>query len=124
MKKQLGIFLLILIWATAACSTIRLEYKAKAKDSKGQLNKVLIQRSYPVGGAFEPLCYITAIGLGGVCWFYTVMPTTDQKAQMRADAKDLITKQMGEKAEITDETVSRISWDQAPDEIHYQINDN
>ncbi|MGE0529564.1 MAG: hypothetical protein AB7G93_08515 [Bdellovibrionales bacterium] len=93
----------------SGCGTIRMAYEAQVNDQH-----VRVEKSYPVGGAYKELCYITAIGLGGSCWFYTVMPTVEQKNQMREDALRMVAQKLGNtNIEPKRESVYRVSWDKA-----------
>lgn len=113
MTKSLKILLLTFGFALTACSTVRFGYEGETKDSKGETKVVRVEKSYPVGGAFTPLCYITAIAAGGSCWFFLVMPTVDQKQTLRTDAIKLAKKELGvDNVEFANEKIERVSWEQ------------
>ncbi len=106
-----SITLSLLVFSFTSCATIRLGYEAKVTNSKGQNEVVKVEKSYPIEGAIKPLCIITAIGLGGSCWFYLAMPTTSQRAQFRTDALRLAKKSLNNEAiELQDEKISRVNW--------------
>lgn len=106
-----SITLSLLVFSFTGCATIRLGYEGKMTNQKGQNEVVKVEKSYPIGGAIKPLCIITAIGLGGSCWFYLTMPTTAQRALFRADALRLAKKSLNNEAiELQDEKISRVNW--------------
>lgn len=106
-----SITLSLLVFSFTSCATIRLGYEGKMTNSKGQSEVVKVEKSYPIEGAIKPLCIITAIGLGGSCWFYLAMPTTTQRALFRADALRLAKKSLNNEAiELQDEKISRVNW--------------
>jgi hypothetical protein len=107
-----------------ACSTIRMTYQAEVKPSNGKLQKFTHERSYPVGGANQELCIITGIFLGGYCWFYTVMPTVQQKDQVASDAKRYLVKQFPSGYTEANVVIDRQSWSDAePKSELKEIND-
>ncbi|MCB0363215.1 MAG: hypothetical protein KDD35_10855, partial [Bdellovibrionales bacterium] len=76
-----------------------------------QTELVRVEKSYPVGGALKPLCILTAIGLGGSCWYYLVLPTTQQKAQFKMDAQQLVKNELDlGPTDITREKITRVGW--------------
>lgn len=106
-----SIALSLLVFSTTSCGTIRLGYEGKLTNSNGQIEIVKVEKSYPIEGAIKPLCIITAIGLGGSCWFYLVMPTSAQRALFRTDALRLAKKSLNNEAiELQDEKISRVNW--------------
>jgi len=114
-SHRLFLALTIVCSFNVGCNTLRLRYMATSQDSPKGPQNVHVEKSYPVGGAIVPLCYITAIFYGGACWFYTVMPTVLQKNKIKEDARKLAAKQLSIPPEsLKDETVERISWGTGP----------
>jgi hypothetical protein len=98
---------LVLSILLSACGTVRMRYEDKV-DGKD----VVVEKSYPVGGAYKPLCYLTGIFLGGSCWFYLVMPTVEQKQVMREDIGPLLAQKLGVASVSTSNgKIKRISWE-------------
>jgi len=107
--------------STLACSNMRLRYTAKMASPKGEEQLVKLEKSYPVGGSYKTLCYVTAIAFGGSCWFYLVMPTTDQKEQFRTDAKRILSKHFSnDKLVLKDEWIGGVSWENADTSVDVQ----
>lgn len=97
---------------SAGCGTIRLNYSATAKDQVGNLQTVSVEKSYPVEGGIKSLCYLTAIGFGGACWYYLVMPTTTQKRTFAAEVPEIIRRNTN--VDLTDfskERIKKASWE-------------
>lgn len=103
------------------CETIRMKYESQVVVD-GQNNKFTYENSYPVGGAFSSLCYITGIFVGGTCWYYLVMPTVQQKALIAEDANDYLSKKLaGKKYEETFQRVSKVNYSEGDEMAELRV---
>jgi hypothetical protein len=105
--------LLILLIAALGCSTIRLNYQSKFEAADGRKGQYHMVKSYEIGGPYSTLCPLTAIFIGGACWFYLVMPTVNQTQEIEADAETKLNQTLGAgKYKIVSSSVERESWRQ------------
>lgn len=117
MKKLAIILSLILCILSMGCSTIRMKYDGSVTTKDGRKADYRLSKSYTLAGPDAALCGLTAIFLGGYCWYYTVMPTTGQSAQIEADAKLRLNQTYGEgNYTLTRKVVSVESWREAGEE--------
>jgi hypothetical protein len=115
MKKYV---LLALCLFTLSCTSIRMKYESTV-EVDGQANTFTYVNTYPVGGAYSSLCYISAIAFGGSCWYYLVMPTVLQKSMIIEEAQNkLATKMVGKSYQEDFTRVSKVSFDEGPEELN------
>ncbi len=115
MKKILALGLCAFV---LGCTSIRMKYESVVQVD-GQNQRYTYVNTYPVGGAYSSLCYISAIALGGSCWYYLVMPTVLQKNMIIEEAQSrLATKMTGKKYEEDFQGVRKVSFDEGPEEIN------
>lgn len=114
------IALFTICFTLAACQNIRMKYESVV-ESDGSRQKYTYANSYPVGGSYSSLCYITGIFLGGTCWFYLVMPTVQQKTWIMEDANDYLSKKLaGQKYEESSVRISKVSYSEGGEEALLQ----
>lgn len=117
MKK---FFLLAVSLLLLSCSSIRMKYESDILVEGQKTQHFVYENSYPVGGAHAPLCGITAIFLGGSCWYYLVMPTVQQKQIIAEDADDFLKKKMGPaKFEEEKIKVSKVSYQEGSEQTEF-----
>lgn len=85
-----------LFFSLSACSSMRLRYGAQV-ESDGQEKRFTYENSYDVGGGIPTICALTAIFLGGACWYYLVMPTVPDQKKAQDDGEAALKKEMGQK---------------------------
>lgn len=112
------LFLALMCFMVLGCTTIRMKYESMV-NVEGTTNRYTYVNSYPVGGAYSSLCYLTAILWGGTCWYYTVMPTVNQKSVIIEEAQNKLAAQLaGKKFEELDlVSVSKVSYEAGAEEI-------
>lgn len=112
LKASFCLFVMSLLLLSGACGTIRLKYQGEMKNASED-KVVIVEKSYPVKGAFKPLCIISGIFFGGSCWYYLVMPTVAEKKEFKADAYRLIEKRLKVSPDqLSKEKITRVSWQQ------------
>jgi hypothetical protein len=116
MKKAFRLSLLCLLGIFfCACSTIRMQYQGDVDTADGKTQHYVYEKSYEIP-LFPTLCPVTAIFLGGACWYYLVMPTVQQGQMVTADAHTAIAKQFKSTGlKPSKESADRVSWDQKPE---------
>lgn len=94
----------------SSCSSIRMQYYTEIKTTEGKTAKFRYRQSYDVS-PHDTLCGLTAIFLGGACWFYLVMPTVNQQQAIREDGERELSKQLkGGKYEPVRAGASQAGW--------------
>jgi hypothetical protein len=116
--KTGAILFLLVALLGSGCTSIRMRYDADVAVG-GKTAKFSHEQSYSIGSGLPVLCVLTGIFFGGACWFYTVMPTTDQRRQSEADAKAALEKALGGKSyEISACTNDRVGWTNDPESVN------
>ncbi len=111
-----ALLIAIVIMALTGCTTIRMTYTGEFKTEDGKTGSVVAEKSYDMGDADSTLCIITGIFLGGSCWFYTVMPTTQQRAQMQSDVESSLRDQLKtSKYSLTTIKNDKMNWEKGED---------
>ncbi|MGE3975062.1 MAG: hypothetical protein AB7F59_11110 [Bdellovibrionales bacterium] len=87
LSKQSLSHLLVMLAVLSACGTIRLNYEGEVRSGEEKPATYNLKKSYEVGGPHKMLCILTGWALGGYCWYYTVMPTTEQSKWIERDAE-------------------------------------
>lgn len=85
---------LVLATALAGCSSIRMEYEGEITTQDGKKAFVKAEKSYKIPSHHSTMCGITGIFAGGYCWFYLVMPTTQQRSTMESEVKSVINEKL------------------------------
>ena len=112
--RKLALALLLLVFTTS-CSHIRMGYDAQVKRESGAVSAYHFEKTYDTG-SMPTFCGVTAIFLGGACWFYLVMPTTPQEADVTADAKSRLEQLLSPASyEILRPRTDRVSWEEQPE---------
>ena len=104
-----------------SCSSIRMSYDASIKTEDGREGQFKMKKSYDVGA--EPvLCGLTGIFLGGACWYYLAMPTTNQERQIEADSEQELSKTLKNgKFSVVSKSVTQDGWTDKPKESTLQF---
>lgn len=118
-----AITVIILTLALGGCSTIRMKYQAEVKPTAKVTSTQVFthEQSYDVGGANKELCIITGIFLGGYCWFYTVMPTMQQKDWILKDANRQLSKSFPAGYEVSNVVIDRESWSDSQPQTELKV---
>ncbi len=99
-----------------SCSSIRMKYEGEVLTTDGKKSYVQAEKSYPISETDKSMCMITGIFFGGFCWFFTVMPTTQQRATMERDVKSALEKQLNtSNFSIVTKSNDKINWEQKED---------
>lgn len=94
-RKAAGPLFLALALFTSACGTMRLNYEGEVRAADAKPASYNLKKSYEVGGPHKMLCILTGVFFGGYCWYYTVMPTTEQSRRIEQDAQARLDKIYG-----------------------------
>lgn len=104
------------------CSSIRMNYSADLNLENGQEAKFSFKKSYDVSGGIPLFCGLTAIFLGGACWYYLAMPTVPQERQFEEDAKVELNKKVTKsKFTISSQKIERDGWSDKSDEVDFSF---
>lgn len=107
-----------------ACTTIRMKYEGEFKTQDGKKGTVKAEKSYDLGNSDSTMCMITGIFFGGYCWYYTVMPTTQQRQTMETDVKTALKENLkSESFELSTTKNDKINWEKQEDSLNveYQV---
>lgn len=106
-----NLLIALIVLSMTGCGTIRLRYKGEIQTDKNEKAHFTYLKSYDVTSAQSTTCALTAIFLGGACWFYLVMPTVNQANEIKKDADAQLLKTMkGQKFTKVEEIVTQESW--------------
>lgn len=109
---KLAVIIFVLATCTN-CSTIRMNYEGKVDVNDGRHATYKLAKSYDIGGPHATMCALTAIFLGGYCWYYMAMPTTQQEALLQEDVDARLNKALSSKGyKIVSSKIDRVSWSQ------------
>lgn len=110
---------LILSFFSIGCQTIQLKYESVVEfEGEPVKSKFTYINSYPVGGAYVSLCWLTGIAFGGSCWFYLAMPTVHQKSVLIEDANRALNQKYGSKKYEEDRIkVTKVSFTKGVEEV-------
>lgn len=110
--RNLAPFALALVLLTSSCSSIRMRYAADLETGDGRKGTYVFEKSYTVE-TFPVFCGVTAIFLGGACWFYLVMPTVPQVNKMQNDAHAQLEELLGPSTTYTIRAsqTDRMNWE-------------
>jgi len=112
-----SLFLVFSILMFVGCGTIRLDYRGEVIAKNGKPSQYRMKKSYQLEGPDKTFCALTAVFLGGYCWYYLVMPTTQQSARIENDAKLSLAKKLGENQfTLARKSVKVDGWSEGPDE--------
>ncbi len=113
------ILLVMLVFLSFSCSTIRMQVKAPYKSSQGN-GHVTYERSYSVGGGMPLWCGLTVIFYGGACWAYVGMPFVPHENMIIKDATTVVRTKLGSQdAVLENPEVKRLSWGSAETFVSY-----
>ncbi len=97
-----------------SCSSVRLRSESVIQLENGQSATHDFEKSYDLG-SIPVLCGVSAIFFGGACWYYLVLPTVNQKTELRQDADRDLERILGGKTfSYQEQTLGRAGWGVAP----------
>lgn len=119
MKKLLMSAFLAL--TLSACTTIRMKYEGEFKTPDGKKGTVTAEKSYDLGNSDSTMCMVTGVFFGGYCWYYTVMPTTQQRQTMEKDVRTALQESLnGDKFELQTLKNDKVNWDKKEDSLNIE----
>ncbi len=111
-----------LSFALTACTTIRMKYEGEFKTPDGKKGLVKAEKSYDMGNGDSTMCMITGIFLGGYCWYYSVMPTTQQRQTMEADVKEALKENLKtDNFELKTTKNDKLNWEKQEDNLNVEF---
>lgn len=107
------LMLTLVLALSNGCSSIRMNYEAEIETQKQgvpETKTVHYAASYELSPT-PTLCGLTAIFLGGYCWFYLTMPTGNYTQAVKNDAlKKLSSELKGGSYQVRDQRVFQKGW--------------
>lgn len=108
-----------------ACSSIHMKYEGEIHAADGRKGIVQAEKSYKVDRSHREFCMFTGIFFGGYCWFYLVMPTTEQRRTFYEDVVYSVQQETGtSNFELKTKVNDRVSFSSKEDQLRVNFYDN